>query len=50
VPVTIGHDFGNSVEITSGVKTTDEVILDPADSLANGIEVRPQMVNSKGRS
>ena len=37
VPVTIGHDFGNSVEITSGLKTTDEVILDPADSLASGI-------------
>jgi len=45
VPVTIGHDFGNSVEITSGLKPADEIILDPPDSLAGGLEVRPQMVN-----
>jgi RND family efflux transporter MFP subunit len=50
VPVTIGHDFGNSVEITSGLKTTDEVILDPPDSLASGIEVHPQIANSRGQS
>lgn len=50
VPVTIGHDFGNSVEITSGLTAADEVILDPPDSLASGIEVRPQMANSKGQS
>jgi RND family efflux transporter MFP subunit len=50
VPVTIGHDFGTSVEITSGLTAADEVILDPPDSLANGIEVHPQMVNSRGRS
>jgi RND family efflux transporter MFP subunit len=50
VPVTIGHDFGNSVEITSGLTAGDEVILDPTDSLASGIEVRPQTVNSRGQS
>jgi RND family efflux transporter MFP subunit len=50
VPVTIGHDFGNSVEITSGLKTADEVILDPPDSLASGIEVHPQIANSRGKS
>jgi RND family efflux transporter MFP subunit len=50
VPVTIGHDFGNSVEITSGLTAADEVILDPPDSLASGIEVRPQMANSRGQS
>jgi len=50
VPVTIGHDFGNSVEITSGLTTADEVILDPPDSLASGIEVYPQVVNSRGQS
>ena len=49
VPVTIGHDFGNSVEITSGLKTADEVILDPPDSLASGIEVHPQFANSRGQ-
>src|ERR1700733_5704257 len=50
VPVTIGHDFGNSVEITSGLTAADEVILDPPDSLASGIEVHPQTGNSRGRS
>ncbi len=50
VPVTIGHDFGNSVEITSGLTAADEVILDPPDSLASGIQVRSQMVNSRGQS
>ncbi|HEY1987611.1 MAG TPA: efflux RND transporter periplasmic adaptor subunit [Terracidiphilus sp.] len=50
VPVTIGHDFGNSVEITSGLKAAEEVILDPPDSLASGTEVHPQVVNSRGQS
>jgi len=50
VPVTIGHDFGNSVEITSGLTVADEVILDPSDSLAGGEEVRPQVVPARGQS
>jgi RND family efflux transporter MFP subunit len=50
VPVTIGHDFGNSVEITSGLTVADEVILDPPDSLASGAEVHPQIVNLRGQS
>jgi RND family efflux transporter MFP subunit len=41
-PVTIGHDFGNSVEIISGLSAKDAVILNPSDSLADGMEVRPQ--------
>jgi RND family efflux transporter MFP subunit len=50
VPVTIGHDFGNSVEITSGLTVADEVILDPSDSLAGGEQVHPQAVPARGRS
>ncbi len=50
VPVTIGHDFGNSVEVTSGLTIADEVILAPSDSLASGMEVEPQVVNQKGQS
>jgi RND family efflux transporter MFP subunit len=50
VPVTIGHDFGGSVEITSGLKTADEVILDPSDSLANGMEVQPRIASQTGQS
>jgi RND family efflux transporter MFP subunit len=33
--VTIGHDLGNSLEILSGIGTTDKLILNPADSLAD---------------
>jgi RND family efflux transporter MFP subunit len=40
VPVTIGHDYGSSVEIVSGLTQQDAVILDPADSLANGATVK----------
>jgi RND family efflux transporter MFP subunit len=50
VPVTIGHDFGNFVEITSGLTASDEVILDPPDSLASGIEVHPRAANLRGQS
>jgi RND family efflux transporter MFP subunit len=49
-PVTIGHDFGSSVEITSGLTVAEEVILDPSDSLASGIQVHPHIVKAGGRS
>jgi RND family efflux transporter MFP subunit len=50
VPVTIGHDFGNAVEITSGLTPADEVILDPPDSLASGMEVHPEAATTRGQS
>lgn len=49
VPVTIGHDFGNSVEITSGLTPNDAVILDPSDSLSDGMEVHAQPAHAGGR-
>lgn len=39
VPVTIGKDAGEKVEISSGLTKNDAVILDPSDSLASGQEV-----------
>jgi len=39
-PVTIGRDYGSTVEIVSGLQPSDAVILDPADSLATGSPVR----------
>ena len=50
VPVTIGHDFGNSVEITSGLTVEDEVVLDPPDSLAGGEQVHPQALLARSQS
>jgi RND family efflux transporter MFP subunit len=50
-PVTIGHDFGGTVEVTSGLTVGDDVIVDPSDSLTSGTQVRPQMTKSaRGQS
>ncbi len=38
-PITIGHDFGSSVEVTSGLTPSDVIVLDPSDSLADGTSV-----------
>jgi RND family efflux transporter MFP subunit len=39
VPVKIGRDYGNSVEIVSGLQPTDAVIVNPSDSLVAGARV-----------
>jgi len=43
VPVTLGRDYGRSVEVVAGLQPSDAVILDPADSLVSGalVRVRP---------
>jgi RND family efflux transporter MFP subunit len=38
--VTLGRDFGPTIEITGGVGLTDRVILNPSDSLVSGTMVR----------
>ena len=38
--VRIGRDFGSEIEILSGVGADDRVILNPADSLLSGVQVR----------
>jgi RND family efflux transporter MFP subunit len=40
VPVTIAKDQGAMVEIGTGVTASDQVILDPSDSLADGQQVQ----------
>jgi RND family efflux transporter MFP subunit len=37
--VTPGHDFGNEIEIVSGLKADDHVIINPPDSIVSGQEV-----------
>jgi RND family efflux transporter MFP subunit len=39
-PVTPGHDFGNEIEIVAGVKSDDQVIVNPPDSIVSGQEVQ----------
>jgi RND family efflux transporter MFP subunit len=40
VPITIGRDYGDKVEVLSGLDATDQVILNPSDSLVGGTAVR----------
>ena len=38
--VTPGHDFGNEIEIVSGLKADDQVIINPPDSIVAGQQVQ----------
>ena len=37
--VTIGQDYGTSLEVTGGVTPEDRIIVNPSDSLADGAKV-----------
>ncbi|MEI8078415.1 MAG: efflux RND transporter periplasmic adaptor subunit [bacterium] len=37
--VKLGRDFGQTIEILAGVNLSDRVIMNPSDSLANGVAV-----------
>lgn len=39
-PVKIGRDYGSTVEVVSGLRPSDAVVLDPADSLVSGTPLR----------
>jgi len=38
--VTPGHDFGNEIEIVSGLNPNDQVIVNPPDSIVHGQQVQ----------
>jgi len=40
VPITIGRDFGSTVEIVAGLQPADQVIVNPSDSLMSGNPVQ----------
>jgi multidrug efflux pump subunit AcrA (membrane-fusion protein) len=40
--VTQGRDFGNAVEILTGITASDVIIVNPPDSIADGEQVRTQ--------
>jgi hypothetical protein len=39
-PITIGHDFGSEVEVVSGLTGSENVIVNPPDSVVSGQTVR----------
>jgi RND family efflux transporter MFP subunit len=44
--VTLGHDFGDTIEIVSGVRQTDAVIANPPDFLTNAMRVAVQSASA----
>lgn len=40
VPITVGRDYGDTLEILSGLRVSDDVIINPPDSLTSGTPVR----------
>lgn len=40
VPISIGHDYGETVEVLTGLHPDDVVIVDPSDSISSGQEVK----------
>ncbi len=39
-PLTIGRDYGTTLEVLQGLEPTDWIVLNPADSLEDGQDVR----------
>jgi RND family efflux transporter MFP subunit len=40
IPITVGRDFGTEIEVVSGLKGDELIVLNPPDSLADGSIVR----------
>jgi len=38
--ITLGRDFGNEVEVISGISAQDSIIINPPDSIISGEEIR----------
>ncbi len=48
VPVTAGHDFGDRIEIVSGLKGSESIVLNPPDSISSGQPVRISRASTPG--
>jgi RND family efflux transporter MFP subunit len=47
-PISIGQDYGSTIEVISGLSARDSVIVNPSDSLANGAAVQLAAKNANG--
>jgi hypothetical protein len=48
----LGRDFGNTVEVLSGLEANDRVIINPPDAIAEGMNVqiaKPAATNSPAK-
>jgi RND family efflux transporter MFP subunit len=46
--ITEGRDFGTEIEVLSGITANDNLIINPPDSIAEGVEVRLQPQSGAG--
>jgi RND family efflux transporter MFP subunit len=49
-PITIGRDYGSTLEILGGVDVGDQVVINPADSLEEGQQVNIAPANQGGKT
>jgi hypothetical protein len=47
--IVVYEDFGDRLEISNGLSVSDQVILNPADSLASGAMVKIAPANSEAK-
>ncbi len=49
--ISIGRDFGNTLEIVGGVDANDRVIVNPSDSIEDGeqVNVAPEHQGQEGQ-
>jgi multidrug efflux system membrane fusion protein len=48
-PISIGRDYGTTLEILGGVSTSDQVVINPPDSLENGQQVNVAQSSPQGQ-
>jgi len=48
LPVTAGRDFGNAIEIVSGLQGNESVIVSPPDSTVDGEKVQLAQATAGG--
>lgn len=50
IPITLGRDYGNDVEVLSGLTGDEQIIVNPSDSILSGQHVRIAQPNTAGES
>jgi len=45
--IQVGRDFGTEMEVISGLKDGDKVVVNPTDDLQEGMEVKTQAAPAK---
>lgn len=46
--VTLGRDFGREIEVVDGLAEGDTVVVNPGDSVREGMRVEPKLIPQKG--